>query len=126
MLKYDQGFYMISDSDMAKAEIDGEFAVIVLKKKLFFWKRKKRYKMKLVTENGSFKKIKIWAPYDFIVKLFIMLGYEPMICDERSIENKFGFCYKYIYNEEWCNPHYKGDYEEQCEALLAEESDLPF
>lgn len=112
--------------EMVEGMIDGEYPLIIREERLFFRKRKKRYRMKLVTENGSFKKIKIWAPYDFIVKLFIMLGYEPMVCDERSIENKFGFCYKHIYTEEWYNPHFNADYAKQCEALLTVESNLPF
>lgn len=111
---------------MARAEIDGELAVIVLDKKLFSLKRKKRHKINTIVENGELEKIIINAPYSFIVKLFIMFDFVPIISDARDIDNKIGLHYRHIYYEEWYNPNFNADYAEQCKALLAEESDLPF
>ena len=94
---------------MAKAEIDSEFGVIVLDKKLCSFKRKKRFKLKLIVENGEMKKIVIRAPYGFIVKLFKIFNYKPLISNDHCFENKHGRFYRYIYIEEWHNLHYNDD-----------------
>ncbi len=123
---YNDEFYEITDLDMAKAELDSEFGVIVLDKKLFSFKCKKRFKLKLIVENGEMKKIVIRAPYGFIIKLFETFNYKPDISYDNSFETKRGKFYRYIYREEWYNPHYNGSEECQTESASNDSDELPF
>lgn len=123
---YNDEFYEITDLDMAKAEIDSEFGVIVLDKKLCSFKRKKRFKLKLIVENGEMKKIVIRAPYGFIVKLFKIFNYKPLISNDHCFENKHGKCYRYTITEEWYNPHYSDDDNNQTESIFDDSDELPF
>ena len=123
---YNDEFYEITNLDMAEAELDSEFGVIVLDKKLFSFKRKKRFNLKLIVENGEMKKIVIRAPYGFIVKLFKTFNYKPLICNDNSFENKHGKCYRYTFTEEWYNPHYSGDDSNQTLSIFDDFDELPF
>ena len=123
---YNPDFYELNDSDMATAELDNEFGVIILDKKLFSLKRRKRFSLKLIVNNGELKKIKICAPYDFIVKLFKMFNYKPSIRDDRSFSNKYGLFYRYIFIDEWYNPHYPDDESNKFKSIFDDSNDLPF
>ena len=111
---YDRDFYKTTYTDMAVGELNNDKGIIVIDKGLFSLKKKKSFKIKFIIKNGEPKKIKICAPYNFIVKLFEMFNYKDLTFHENSYANKHNLFHRYRYIEEWYNPHY--NYED----------DLPF
>lgn len=118
--------YEINNRDMAKAELDIEFGGIVVDKKMFSFKRIKRFKLKPIIRQGELKKIKIYGPYGFIVKLFKMFNYKPMISEEYDFNNWFGAHSCHIYKEEWYNPCYDDNSQDEDYRKNIDSDELPF
>lgn len=100
---YFYNFFKLNNDDMATADMDRLYAGILVKKRLFFPKPRKRFKIKPIVKNGRIKNIEITAPYWFVVQLFKRLNYKPFIDEENCLTNHFGSPIGYIYREEWEN-----------------------
>lgn len=101
---YKDNFYEIKNNDMTKVSLDSDFGGMVIVKRPFFRNWLNVFKIKPTIKNGKLKEIKMYAPYGFAVDFLKMINYQPLISD--SCLEKKGFVYKYIYREEWYNPHY--------------------
>lgn len=100
---YFSNFFRLNYDDMATADIDRLNVGILVRKKLFIPKRRKKFKIKPTLKNGRIKSMEIKAPYWFIVQLFKRLGYNPIIDEEHILSNCFGFENKNVYRQEWEN-----------------------
>ena len=101
---YFSNFFKLSYNDIATACIDDFFAGILVRKKLFIPRLRKKFKIKPIVKNGRIKSMEIRAPYWFVVQLFKRLGYKPFIDEEHILTNSIGVENEYVYREEWENP----------------------
>lgn len=97
-------FFRLNYDDMATANIDDFYAGIIVKKKLFVPKLRKKYKIKPVVKNGMIQGFEIKAPYWFVSQLLKRFQYKPIIDEEYILSNCIGFENGYVYKEEWENP----------------------
>lgn len=97
-------FFRLNYDDMATANIDNFYAGIIVNKKLFVPKIRKKYKIKPTVKNGMIQSFEIKAPYWFVKQLCKILNYTPIIDEEHILSNCIGFENGYVYKEEWENP----------------------
>lgn len=103
-------FFKLNYDDKATANIDNFYAGILVKKKLFVPKLRKKYKIKPIVKNGMIQGFEIKAPYWFVTQLCKMLNYKPIIDEEHILSNCVGFENQYVYREEWENQNiFKGE-----------------
>ncbi len=121
---YKDDIYEIQNDDMTKVSLDNDFGGMIIIKRPFFKNWLKRFKIKPIIKNGELKELKIYAPYGFVIKFFEMINYKPLISEEYSLR-KWGFLYKYIYKEEWYNPHHP-IYDEVKPSPFDDLIELPF
>lgn len=100
---YFSNFFRLNYDDMATADIDGLNAGILVRKKLFIPKRRKKFKIKPIVKNGMVQGFEVKAPYWFVKQFLMMIRYEPVIDEEHILSNCFGFENEYVYRQEWEN-----------------------
>lgn len=103
MRDFSYNFFRLNYDDMATASIDNFYAGIIVNKKLFVPKLRKKYKIKPIVKSGMIQGFEIKGPYWFVTQLCKMLNYEPFIDEEYILSNCLGIENRYVHKEEWEN-----------------------